>query len=249
MVIPPTISVIMPVSHTEEFLAEAVGSILTQTYRYLELLVICDPLQAEVAQILAGFDDLRMHIIVPKAILSVPVAMNYAKEYIRGEFVARMDSDDVALPDKFEKQVQFLRDHPNVGIVGGQIEYINEDGSHQQYLKLPRSYPAILYALPRYNPIANSTFLMRRKDYMALHYDPIIICGNEDYDYWVRAARQGIIIRNLPDVVLKYRMKDRTKLGGMFYTRNAQRYAIEQDIQHRAQGLLRRNMNQILRSF
>ena len=245
----PTISIIMPVSHTEKFLAEAVGSILTQTYRDLELITICVPLQEEVAQILAGFDDPRLRIIVPKAVLSVGVAMNYAKDYLQGEFVARMDSDDIALPDRFEKEITFLHEHPNVGVVGGQIEYINEDGSHQQDLKLPCSYTGILLAMPRYNPIANSTFLMRRKDYMALHYDPGMVYGNEDYDYWVRAARQGVIIRNLPDVVLKYRMKDRTKLGGVFYERNAQRNVIERGIRERARGLVSRNFNQILRSF
>ena len=92
--------------------------------------------------------------------------------------------------------------------------------------------------------------LERCKDYMALHYDPGVVYGNEDYDYWVRAARQGVIIRNLPDVVLKYRMKDRTKLGGVFYERNAQRNVkFERGIRERAQGLVSRNFNQILRSF
>jgi hypothetical protein len=108
---------------------------------------------------------------------------------------------------------------------------------------------AILYAMPRYNPIANSTFLMRKKDYMALHYDTAMVYGHEDYDYWVRAARPGIIIRNLPDVVLKYRMKDRTKLGGVFYARTASRCLKEKEIRERAKGLVTRNMNQILRSF
>jgi hypothetical protein len=91
--------------------------------------------------------------------------------------------------------------------------------------------------------------MMRAQDFAALHYDPTINSGVEDYDYWVRAAKKGLVMRNLPDVLLKYRLKDRTKIGGAFYTRNGQRRKDEHDIQERACGLVTRNMNQILRSF
>jgi glycosyltransferase involved in cell wall biosynthesis len=203
-------------------------------------------LQAEVDRILSGFDDPRVHIIVTKAFLNVSVKMNYAKEFIKSEYVARMDSDDISLPERFKKQVAFMQDHPKVGICGGMMEYINEDGTHNGYLLPPCSYFMILLSMRHVNPIANPTFIMRARDYMALSYDPTINTGVEDYDYWVRAARRGIVMRNIPDIVLKYRLKDRTKLKGAFYERNGQRAKDERDIQNRARGLVFRNIRGIL---
>jgi len=242
----PLVSVVMPIYHTEEYLHESVASILNQTVPDIELLAICDSNQYEVHEILESFHDIRLHIYTLNKNTNVPAAMNLARNLVDGKYVARMDSDDISLPDRFEEQVAFLESHPDVGVVGGQIEYIFEHGQHHSWLKLPTSYAGILRALPKYNPIANPTFMMRADLYRRTEWDTSFVSGIEDYDYWVRLADQTKIC-NLPDYILKYRLKDISALSALpFYNRNDQRKADEKLIRDKATGIFWRNWKRIL---
>jgi glycosyltransferase involved in cell wall biosynthesis len=244
----PLVSVVMPIYHTEEYLYKAVSSILNQTHQNLELLAICDSSQNEVISILKSFHDPRLHVCALLENTNVPVAMNYARNLIHGEYVARMDSDDISMPDRFEKEVAFLESHPDVGVVGGQIDYIKPNGHHEpcRWVWFPTSYAGILWALPKYNPIANPTVMMRADLYKRAVWDTLLVSGIEDYDYWVRLADQTKIC-NLPDDVLKYRLKDISTLSALsFYNRNDQRKADEAKIQKKAKGIFWRNWKRIL---
>jgi glycosyltransferase involved in cell wall biosynthesis len=246
---PPTVSVVMPIYHTEEYLKEAVGSILDQTCRDLELIALCDADQPEVIRILKLFNDYRVYIRILKSYHNVSEKMNLACGQVRGKYVARMDSDDISLPGRLEKQVSFLDKHPNVGIVGGQIEYINPDGTRRGRMHLPTSYVGILWAMAHYNPIANPTFMMRSELFQKFRYNTEIVTGVEDYDYWVHAANVTKIC-NLPDCVLKYRVKDTSGLtGNAFYNRNAQRKVDEELIRRKAKGIFRRNLRHVIFGF
>jgi glycosyltransferase involved in cell wall biosynthesis len=243
---PPIVSVIMPVYHTEEYLKEAVDSILNQTFKDLELIILCDADQPEVLKILKSFNDYRMRIHIMIMYHNVSEKMNLACNYVRGKYVARMDSDDISLPDRIEKQVAFLNKYSNVGIIGGQIEYINPDGTHRNQIHLPKSYAGILWAMAHYNPIANPTFMMRAELFRKFRYNTEIVTGVEDYDYWVHAANVTKIC-NLPDCVLKYRIKDISGfIGNAFYTRDEQRRTDEELIRQKAKGIFWRNLKWIL---
>ena len=244
----PLVSVVMPVYHTEEYLHESVASILNQTVPDIELLAICDSNQYEVHEILESFHDIRLHIYTLNKNTNVPAAMNLVRNLVDGKYVARMDSDDISLPDRFEKQVAFLESHPDVGVVGGQIDYIKPDGHHEprRWVWFPTSYAGILWALSKYNPIANPTFMMRADLYKRTEWDTSFVSGIEDYDYWVRLADKTKIC-NLPDDVLKYRLKDISKLSALaFYNRNDQRKADEKLIRDKATGIFWRNWKRIL---
>jgi glycosyltransferase involved in cell wall biosynthesis len=199
----PLVSVVMP-CHTEKYLVEAVQSILDQTYPNFELIAICDPDNMDIVRALHGFKDRRIKAVDTQFKVNVSDKMNLARALTRGKYVARMDSDDLAHPDRLEKQVAFLDAHPDIGVVGTQMEYVNEDGTHKEWLRLPTSFPHILWALPRYNPIANPAVMMRAEIFRELWHDPAITTV-EDYDYWVRAARLTKI-ENLPDYLHKYRI-------------------------------------------
>ena len=242
----PSVSVVMPIYHTEDYLHEAVSSILNQTVPDIELLAICDSSQDEVISILKSFHDSRLYIYPLIKNTNVPEAMNYARQLVDGKYVARMDSDDISTPDRFEKEIAFLESHPDVGIVGGQIEYINPDGTHRQWFKLPTTYAGILLALPKYNPIANPTILMRSSLYKRTVWDSSSIHGAEDYDYWVRIADKTKIC-NLPDYVLKYRVKDISQLSTLaFYNRGDNRKADEQITRNKAKGIFWRNWKRVV---
>ena len=204
----PKISVIMPIYGHEEYLHEAVQSILYQTFQDFELLAICDPGQPNlplVIGILNWFRDKRIHVIIPGKHMTVAEAMNFAMPLVRGDYIARMDSDDVSLPDRFEKQISFLGRHPEIGAVGGQIKYIDEGGEGlDREIRLPISSFRIIAAFPRYNPIANSTTMIRDSVFQSVPSDPKFKVA-EDYDYWIRVSFETKI-RNLPDILVRYRI-------------------------------------------
>ena len=199
----PAVSVVMP-CHTDKYLAEAVQSILDQTFRDFELIAICDPTESGAGRVLNRIKDPQLIPYSTFTKANVSTKMNLARALVRGKYVARMDSDDVAHPDRLRKQVKYLDAHPEVGAIGTQIDYIDESGNPLKGPNLPTSYAGILFALPRYNPIANPTTMMRADLFRHLWYDPTITTV-EDYDYWVRASRE-IRIRNLPDHLHKYRI-------------------------------------------
>jgi glycosyltransferase involved in cell wall biosynthesis len=225
----PKVSVVMP-CHTDKYLAEAVESILDQSFGDFELIAICDPDNMDVMRILYDFEDKRITVLEPPRHVNVSEKMNHVRRCVRGEYVARMDSDDISHPDRLKMQVDYLDTHPDVGAVGAQIDYIDENGNQLDSLSLPTSYAGILFALPRYNPIANSTTMIRSDLFRQLHYDEEITVV-EDYDYWVRAVRATKIV-NLPDYLVKYRIHP-----GQVSNNNQERDKWVPIIQERARGI------------
>ena len=126
----PRISVVMPVFNGGSYLAAAVESILKQSFNDFELIVIDDGSTDKTACVLAGFarSDGRIRVI-GQANTGVVASLNRALDLARGEYVARMDADDVSLPSRFELQVAFLDTHPEVAVVGSAITLIDEEGS------------------------------------------------------------------------------------------------------------------------
>jgi len=124
----PLVSVIMPVRNAGSFLMEAVESILSQTYKNLELIVINDASTDGSLKILASFKDKRIRIFSNKKQLGVTKSANIAIPKARGEYIARMDADDVSFPTRIAKQVAFLKKNKKVVAVGAQCELINSSG-------------------------------------------------------------------------------------------------------------------------
>jgi glycosyltransferase involved in cell wall biosynthesis len=124
----PLVSVVMPVRNAGNFLLEAIESILNQTYTNLELIVVNDASNDNTAKILSSFKDKRMKVFKNKRRFGVTKSANLAIGKARGEYIARMDGDDIADLERIEKQVNFLNKNKNVVAVGGQCELIDSDG-------------------------------------------------------------------------------------------------------------------------
>ena len=116
----PLISVLMPVYNSEKYVAEAIESILCQTYKDFEFIIINDASTDSSLKIIAKYakQDKRIKLINNKKNVKISASLNKGLSIAKGKYIARMDSDDISLPSRFELQTKFLADNPAVGIVG-----------------------------------------------------------------------------------------------------------------------------------
>jgi glycosyltransferase involved in cell wall biosynthesis len=202
----PVVSVLMPVVNPHPvYFRRAVGSVLGQSLRDFELVIVEDPSNQEAAPMLAELDDGRIRHIRNSERTGLVRQLNQGLKECRAELVARMDGDDEAEPERFHRQVDLLTKCPDVSVVGTQLRIIDDASRCQGYRAYPTVHADILGAFPRYNPMAHPSVMFRRAvvagagGYTAdLH--------NEDYDLWSRLAVAGHRFANLPDALLSYRV-------------------------------------------
>jgi len=188
MMTAPEISVIMPVYNASQYLKEAVDSILSQTYSDFELIVVDDGSTDSTLGILSGIDDRRLKIVgQPHA--GITSALNMGIRCARGRYIARMDADDISLPTRFEKQVAYLQNHPEVGMIGSEYLEIDSGGRVIGERHLPLCDREIRAAIIKYNPFCHSSVMIRRGVLdMAGLYDERF-CVAQDYELWFRVIR------------------------------------------------------------
>lgn len=197
----PKISVLMPAYNSEPYIAQAIESILGQTYGDFEFIIINDGSTDGTADVVRQYHDKRIRFIDNKKNQGLIAVLNQGLDLCRGEYVARMDSDDISLPTRFERQVAYMDANPDVGILGtaGQNFGANNDVSFS-----PEIVDAIelLKNVGFYHP---SVFMRKSVlDKYNLRYDPNYYLV-EDHELWARALRVTKL-RNLPEVLIKYRV-------------------------------------------
>lgn len=200
----PLVSVIMPVFNGEKFLAYAVESILKQTFMNFELIIINDGSTDHSEQIILKYKDKRVRYIKQFSNQGLIATLNNGIQHSVGEFIARLDADDVARPDRLFRQVQFLLRNPDHSICGSSYEVINSKGQKQFLVSLPTSDKQIRTLLFFGNCICHSSVMFRRN---ALDNEPYRqsykLC--EDYDLWSRLVDHNKVAV-LPDPLIKYRL-------------------------------------------
>ncbi len=201
-----SVSVLLPVHDAERTVGAAIASVLTQTYTDCELLVIddgsTDRSAAAVREHAGGDPRLRL---LQQSNRGLIAALNRGLAEARGALIARMDADDVALPDRLERQVRFLESHPAVAAVGGAARYMDDRGPLPLELRHPCAPEAIRAALPRGSCLVHPTVLMRRAAVLAAGgYRPAFLHA-EDYDLWLRLAERADLA-NLAETVLHLRL-------------------------------------------
>ncbi len=136
----------------------------------------------------------------------LPYNLNFGLHHARGEFIARMDADDIALPQRLERQLCFLRDNPAISVVGGSYENIDEnDKVIGRPVPLRLDPERIHERLPFENCMAHPSVMMRRADVLKVGGYAYGLFA-EDWDLWLRMRRAGMRFANLPDLVLRYRI-------------------------------------------
>jgi len=199
---PPAVSVVMPVYNGEKYVARAIESILHQTFRDFELLIIDDGSTDATAGILADYAarDARIRVLAQPQNTGVALAATCGCREARGTYLARMDADDVSTTDRFERQVTFLETHPDIGVLGANIQEFDDLGPLGGGWRRPTEPHVIRWFLLFGDPIANSTTMMRRNVFE--RFGPYRSCAGEDYDFWARASSETKMA-NLPSVLLQ----------------------------------------------
>lgn len=202
----PKISVVMSVYNGEKYLQEAIESILTQTYSDFEFIIIDDCSTDDSVKIIESYDDRRIRLIRNKHNLRLPASLNKGIKMATGKYIARMDADDISMPDRFDKQVAYMETHSEVVAAGGSFQAIDENGNN-----LYIHHSAVGEKLAKYclmpSPMAHPTVMMRRDVIVAnnLFYDEQYSSA-QDYDLWQRINKK-FKIDNLPDILLRYRIQ------------------------------------------
>lgn len=200
------VSVVLPVYNGELYLAEAIESILNQTFVDYELLVINDHSTDRSVEIAKSYADKRIRIIDnPKK--GLPAALNCGINNARGDYIARMDSDDISLPQRFEKQVALLDSKPHIGLCGCIAMKFNENGNIGPWeTNLTKEYPGLADILYNSAVVCHPSVMFRKKLFITnnLYYNERVSVG-EDNELWARAMR---ITRfyNIQEILLRYRV-------------------------------------------
>ena len=210
----PKISVIMGIYNCDELLPEAIDSIVNQTYTNWEL-ILCDDASTDDTYKIAEkyYQNYPEKIILLKNEhnLGLPKTLNKCLSVVNGEYIARMDGDDISLPDRFEKQINFLESNPYVDCVGTGMTRFDEKGDFDNVFPVvhPDKFTLKLYPL-----CYHATLMMKKACYDAINgYVSVprtLRC--EDIDMWFRFASKGFIAENINECLYKVR-EDRTALN------------------------------------
>ncbi len=203
----PLVTVLLATFNDAAFLAGAVDSILRQTLRDLELLIVDDGSTDETADLLRSLADSRVRVVRNDRNLGLTCSLKRGMDLAEGKYVARLDSDDIALPRRLEQQVAFLEAHPDVAIVGSAIEMIDTDGHARGVMRVPTGDLEIRWASLLVTPFAHPTVMLRRQVLArhALNYDQAYRTA-QDYDLWTRLLRHARGA-NLAQPLVRYRLR------------------------------------------
>ena len=202
----PRIAVVLPVYNGEKYLAEAIRSVLAQTFEDFELVAIDDGSSDRTAEILSAFSDSRLRVIRFPEHRGLVEALNCGIRESRSELIARMDADDICLPRRFERQVAFLDAHPQVALCGTWTRQFGNGA--RGILHLPAESKQIRAQLFFGGAIDHPSIMMRRAflERHGLAYDEKFR-HVEDFDFFIRAAELAPLA-NLPEVLLRTREHD-----------------------------------------
>lgn len=203
----PAVSVLLAVHNEERFVRGAIESILRQTFTAFKLIVVDDASTDGTADVLAGISDLRLRVIRNPSNLGLTASLNRGLAIAKGEFIARLDGDDEAHPERLQRQVDFLLARPSVGIVGTSRRVIDEDG-HLLYeaTAIPNDAD-IRWRLLLGNPLAHPTVMIRRAvlENHGLRYDESFRTA-QDYELWTRFCAVSRAA-NLTEPLVTYRRR------------------------------------------
>lgn len=193
------------------YLRESVNSILRQTYKNIELIVVDDGSKIAVKDVLRDINDERLIIITNKSNIGVTKSRNKAMKIMRGEFMAVMDADDVSDVSRFEKEISFLKTHSNYDLVSSQMAFISCDGRKNPWIKIPKfnqKYLSWLFwdnsrPFPHGPALIRNSFLKKHSIFYDENYKKAL-----DYRLWVDCARNGAKFHILDEYLYFYRVHD-----------------------------------------
>lgn len=198
----PRVTVLMPVFNGEKYLGEAIESILNQTFADFEFLIINDGSTDNSVSIIQSYPDSRIKLLHNDGNRGLIATLNRGIEFARGEYIARMDCDDISLPKRLAKQMEFMDQHQEVGVCGTWISTIGRN----KVVKPPTEHDAIVCRLMFESCLLHPTVIIRRSVLRenGIFYDHGYLHA-EDYELWVRCSK-FCKLANLGEVLFHYRI-------------------------------------------
>ena len=201
----PKVTVLMPACNAGKYIAEAIHSVLAQSYADFELLVVDDGSSDETPAVVRQFRDPRIRLLEQKK-EGISAALNAGLQAARGIYIARFDADDICLPRRLERQVMFLDGHPAYLVVGSDAEYISENGEHLFNFRCTgHTNREIIGNLYRYCPFIHSAVMYRKEAILRTGGYSRHAHNFEDYLLWVQLLKHGKCC-NLPEPLIKVRI-------------------------------------------
>lgn len=212
----PKVTVLMPVYNGQNHLREAIESILDQEFTDFEFLIINDGSTDDSVNIIASYTDPRIRIINNEKNIGLVSTLNKAMKLSKGEYIARMDCDDISTPNRLSVQVKFMNKNKNVGACGS--SYYLFRNNKKNILHFPLSEKEIECYFVFNCPIAHPTAIIRRSVIQNnnIHYSSDHIHA-EDYSFWTQIARHSSLA-NIPEPLLIYRVHDNQITGNTNFT-------------------------------
>ncbi len=225
----PRITVLMPVYNADRFLRKAIDSILTQTFTGFEFMIIDDGSTDGSQSIVRSYNDSRIRFVQNEKNIGVAATLNRGLDLAQGEYIARMDADDISLPSRLKKQVHFMGKNPEVGISGTWIRLFGDQP--RVVARRPVGAPVVKAFLLFDNALYHPTVIMRNDmiEKYNLRYDSHFN-RTEDYELWCR-CRGIFLLDNLPEQLVMMRIHKKS-VSGKF----------EENIRHQTEKILRREL-------
>ena len=213
-----------------EYLKQALQSVINQTLKPTEIVIVKDgPLTKELDECIENFQKQHpklFKIITFKKNRGLGLALRDGVKACKYEYIARMDSDDISKPDRFEKQFNYLQKHPEIALLGTWItEFSKDENNPDTVTKLPCTHQDILKFAKKRNPFRHMTMVLKK--------EAVIEAGNyrdflwfEDYDLWVRMLQKGYIVANIPEYLVNVRADEKmfARRGGYQYLKQDYRF-------------------------
>jgi len=201
------VTVLMPVYNGERYLIDSISSILNQTYKNFEFLIIDDGSTDLTSEIIESFNDPRIRLVNNKKNIGLTRTLNKGIKLSRGKYIARMDADDISLPERLKKQVDFMEEYQGIGVCG---TWLKTTGSKKNNIrKSPINHEEICAYMFWDSPIWHPTAMIRKEVLTDnnLYYDESISRA-QDYKLWIDISNITKLA-NIPEVLLLYRIHNK----------------------------------------
>lgn len=219
----PLVSIILPVFNCEKYIRKTIDSVLNQTYSNFELLVIDDGSTDTTSIIVQSFIDNRIQLIQFEKNKGLIDVLNHGIKIAKGKYIARLDGDDICLPTRLEKQVNWLEKNQKTAVVATQIIFINEEDETigNWHLDIQTNTAnEIRKAMIWQCCIAHPSVMMRAGIIKQYQYSTRQK-HTEDYDLWLQILSDGFCIEKIPEQLLQYRVHTQSVTGSFHRKKNS----------------------------
>lgn len=202
----PVVSVLLPVYNGAKYLRSAIDSILKQSFVDYEIIIINDGSLDDSQEIIDSFSDSRIQNVLHTANLGLIASLNEGLSLSRGEYIARMDQDDISLPSRLDKQLSCLKNNPDTALVGSLAAVIDVAGNVQDIQPVPIHPKDIELGLTIKNCFIHGSVMINKKVIpKEMLFYPTEYIHAEDYAFWLKLKKQGYAMQNIPEALYYWR--------------------------------------------